>query len=88
MDIQQEVAESTFLEQFLGAVCEYKFLLRLVLVFEILFLLMGGLSFLYGDLGRGTFVILTVTLVTDSVVLLSTIGLMYACRNVSGPEEI
>jgi len=82
----KEDADERFVTRYLKVVCQFKPLLRLLLSLEILFLLLGGLSFLYGDLEKGSFVILTVTLVTDGVVLLSTIGLIYACRTVSNSE--
>jgi hypothetical protein len=82
----QERDTEGFVGRYFSVICRFKPLLGVLLVMEILFVLLGALSFPASDPGSGSRVILTVTLAVDGAVLLATAGLIYTCRT-GGPYD-
>lgn len=71
---------STFHDRLMGRVCQYDFALYIAFIFEIVLLLLAGLSYLFANLNRETEQILLLDFALLGVAFALTTALIYLCR--------
>lgn len=73
-------ASLTFLERFTIIVCRYNFVIMMAFVLETMLWALAILSYLFGDLDRGSRVVLLINFVLLGVATSITVGGLYLCN--------
>lgn len=73
----------SFRDRLLGIICQYDFMLYIMLIFEIMLLLLGLFSYLFADLNQETQTILMLDFALLGIIFGGTVLLIYLCGKYS-----